>query len=86
MLFGMGIKWFYGDGNSSIGPLVSFDIVGHEIKHGLTENSAMLILENEPGALNEFFSDVFVVLIDWAARPSKAYWTLGEEVSSLFVH
>lgn len=77
-----GNKMIYGDGNASIGPLVSIDIVGHEITHGVTANSAMLLLEDEPGALNESFSDVFGVLIDWYARPQVANWTVGEEVSS----
>ena len=76
-----GKKMIYGDGNNNIGPLVSLDIVGHEITHGLTSNSAMLILEDESGALNESFSDLFGVLIDWYARPLNANWTLGEEVS-----
>ena len=77
-----GDKMIYGDGNSTTGPLVSIDIVGHEITHGLTANSAMLLLEDEPGALNESFSDIFGVLIDWYARPLVANWTVGEEVSS----
>ena len=77
-----GDKMIYGDGNSTTGPLVSIDIVGHEITHGLTSNTAMLLLENEPGALNESFSDIFGVLIDWYARPLVANWTVGEEVSS----
>jgi len=77
-----GDKMIYGDGNSTTGPLVSIDIVGHEITHGLTSNTAMLLLEDEPGALNESFSDIFGVLIDWYARPQVANWTVGEEVSS----
>lgn len=78
-----GSKMIFGDGNGNIGPLVSLDIIGHEITHGLTSNTAKLILENESGALNESFSDIFGVLIDFYARPEKANWTVAEEVSPL---
>ena len=78
-----GSKMIFGDGNEDIGPLVSLDIIGHEISHGLTSNTAKLILENESGALNESFSDIFGVLIDFYTRPDKANWTVAEEVSPL---
>ena len=39
----------------------SLDIVAHEYAHGVTETSADLIYEKEPGALNESFSDIFGV-------------------------
>ena len=76
-----GSKMIYGDGNGTIGPLVSLDVIGHEITHGLTSFSAKLLLENESGALNESFSDIFGVTIDWHTRPQKANWTLAEELS-----
>lgn len=40
------------------------DIVGHEITHGITSRTAALIYQNQPGQLNESFSDVFGELID----------------------
>lgn len=43
---------------------VSDDIVGHELAHGVTQYSADLIYQNQPGQLNESFSDVFGELID----------------------
>ena len=78
-----GSKMIFGDGDGKIGPLVSLDIIGHEITHGLTSNTAKLLLENESGALNESFSDIFGVLIDFYTRPEKANWTVAEEVSPL---
>jgi len=78
-----GTKMIFGDGDNKIGPLVSLDIIGHEITHGLTANTAKLLLENESGALNESFSDIFGVLIDFYTRPEKANWTLAEEVSPI---
>ncbi len=76
-----GTKMVFGDGDNNIGPLVSLDIIGHEITHGLTSNTAKLLLENESGALNESFSDIFGIIIDFYTRPEKANWTIAEEVS-----
>lgn len=43
---------------------VTDDIVGHELTHGVTSFSNGLIYQNQPGQLNESFSDVFGELID----------------------
>ena len=73
-----------GDGTNTKNPLVSLDIIGHEITHGLTANTAKLVSQNEPGALNESFSDIFGATIDWYARPNKANWKVGDEISSIY--
>lgn len=43
---------------------VTDDIVGHELTHGVTSNTANLIYQNQPGQLNEAMSDIFGELID----------------------
>jgi len=73
-----------GDGVNTKNPLVSLDIIGHEITHGLTSNTAKLVSQNESGALNESFSDIFGATIDWYARPDKANWKVGDEISPIF--
>lgn len=40
------------------------DIVGHELMHAVTVATADLIYQNQPGQLNESFSDVFGELVD----------------------
>ena len=40
------------------------DVVAHEMTHGLTQMTAGLIYQNQPGQLNESFSDVFGELVD----------------------
>ncbi len=37
----------------------NLEVVGHEFTHGVTNKTAELIYNNEPGALNESFSDIF---------------------------
>ena len=73
-----------GDGVNTKNPLVSLDIIGHEITHGVTSSTAKLVLQNESGALNESFSDIFGATIDWYARPDKANWKVGDEISSIY--
>ena len=68
-----GSRMTYGDGNISQGyqPLVSLDICGHEITHGVTTYSANLTYSKESGALNESFSDIFGECIENYARGSN---------------
>ncbi len=65
-----GSRMTYGDGDVSQGyrPLVSLDICGHEITHGVTEYSANLTYSYESGALNESFSDIFGECIENYAK------------------
>lgn len=43
---------------------VTDDIMAHEMTHGITQYTANLIYQNQPGQLNESFSDVFGELVD----------------------
>ena len=76
----------YGDGGGSSGanPLVCIDIVGHEITHGLTENTANLNYSGESGGLNESFSDIFGNCVEYYAKPGSFNWLLGNEIGVTF--
>ncbi|QEG23529.1 M4 family metallopeptidase [Mariniblastus fucicola] len=75
-----GSRMTYGDGDGvNYGPLVSLDIVGHEVAHGVTGNSAGLIYQNESGALNESFSDIFGEAIENFALGSND-WLMGDDI------
>lgn len=69
----------FGDGNSSYSPLTSLDVVSHEFTHGVTGNTAGLIYQNESGALNESFSDIFGAAVEFWATPEQADWLVGED-------
>jgi bacillolysin len=63
----------YGDGNVSYKPLAGgLDVAAHEMTHGVTQYSANLEYQNQSGALNESWSDVFGALVD------TLNWTMGE--------
>ncbi len=77
-----GSKMTYGDGNgTSFGPLVSLDVAGHEMSHGVTQNTANLTYSGESGGLNEATSDIFGTMVEFYAAnandPGDYY--IGEE-------
>ncbi|MBO9520269.1 MAG: M4 family metallopeptidase [Nocardioidaceae bacterium] len=64
-----GTKMTYGDGDGvSYGPLTSLDVAGHEMSHGVTENTAGLTYSGESGGLNESTSDIFGTLVEFFAN------------------
>ncbi|MDQ3019176.1 MAG: thrombospondin type 3 repeat-containing protein [Bacteroidota bacterium] len=44
--------------------MATLDIIAHEITHAVTNTTSNLVYSNQPGALNESYSDVFAMLID----------------------
>ncbi|KRE94648.1 peptidase [Nocardioides sp. Soil774] len=77
-----GTKMTYGDGDGvNYGPLVSLDVAGHEMSHGVTENTAGLTYSGESGGLNEATSDIFGTMVEFyaanAADPGD--YLIGEE-------
>ena len=77
-----GSRMTYGDGDGvNYGPLVSLDIVGHEIAHGVTEYTANLVYSYESGALNESFSDIFGESIENYATGTND-WLMGDQIGA----
>ncbi|MDQ0931092.1 Zn-dependent metalloprotease [Streptomyces turgidiscabies] len=73
----------YGDGDGSIfGPLVSLDVAGHEMTHGVTSSTAKLAYSGESGGLNEATSDIFGTLVEFNAANSAdpGDYLIGEKV------
>lgn len=60
-----GTKMVYGSGDSEYKPLsADLDVVGHEMTHGVVENTANLVYAGQSGALNEAVADYFGNAID----------------------
>lgn len=74
----------YGDGDETRTPLTTIDICAHEITHGLTSYTANLVYQNESGALNEAFSDIFGTVVEHYAAPDYFDWTIGEDIAYPF--
>ncbi len=80
-----GEQMVYGDGDGRVFLRFtrSLDVVAHEMCHGVIQYTSNLVYEDEPGALNESFCDVFGVMIrQWAKGESVdvASWLVGEEL------
>ena len=80
-----GRRMVYGDGDGIV--FTSFtsdiDIIGHELTHGVMENEANLNYENQAGAMNESFSDIFGIMIKQRFNNQdvkKSNWLIGERV------
>ncbi|MEJ7862642.1 MAG: M4 family metallopeptidase, partial [Pyrinomonadaceae bacterium] len=78
-----GTAMTYGDGDGTqFTPLVTLDICGHEMTHGVTERTANLTYSGESGALNESMSDVFGAMVELRARGGTITadtWKIGEQ-------
>lgn len=78
----------YGDG-SSMDILTSIDVCGHEIGHAVCTHTANLVYQNESGAMNEGFSDIWGACIEHygrtggltAPRPASV-WLIGEDLAA----
>ncbi|WP_328503255.1 M4 family metallopeptidase [Streptomyces sp. NBC_00457] len=73
----------YGDGDGTqLGPLVSLDVAGHEMSHGVTSATAALTYSGESGGLNEATSDIFGTLVEFYAGNAKdpGDWLIGEKI------
>ncbi|HEY8881613.1 MAG TPA: M4 family metallopeptidase [Roseateles sp.] len=73
----------YGDGDgTSIKPLVSLDVAGHEMSHGVTSRTANLTYSGESGGLNEGTSDIFGTMVEfYAANGTDAGdYLIGEKI------
>ncbi len=78
-----GQRMTYGDGQLSQGfrIMTALDVCGHEITHGVVENSANLG-SGEAGALNESFADIFGTCTEWFARPTQHDWIMGADITT----
>ena len=86
MLFGNGIPPNFSFGGQTVTYLAgALDIVAHELTHAVTTSSSNLIPSNEPGALNEAFSDIMGASAEFFFSAQNAYrqpadYVIGEDV------
>jgi Zn-dependent metalloprotease len=87
--FWNGQQMVYGDGDEDL-PIaqrlfnrftISMDVIGHELTHGVTQFEANLTYNQQSGALNESFSDVFGSLVKQyklGQTADQADWIIGQ--------
>ena len=81
-----GEQMVYGDGDNETFTdfTLSLDVIAHELTHGLIEHTADLAYENQSGALNESFADVFGAVIRQSVKgqdgSEQDHWKIGKEI------
>jgi bacillolysin len=69
----------YGSGGTYFKPLAGgLDVAGHEMTHGVIENTANLEYKSQSGAINESLADCFGALVE--NKTGANLWKLGEDV------
>ncbi len=58
----------------------AIDVVAHEMTHGITQAEAGLIFQNQSGALNEAFSDIFGEMAEARLKGGSPDWLKGASV------
>ena len=77
MVFGNGDETIFTDFTKDV------DVCAHELTHGVTQYTAGLIYTDQPGAMNEAFSDIFGSCVDQMVHKVDAgehNWLIGEQV------
>jgi Zn-dependent metalloprotease len=88
-----GKQMVYGDGDGDGTLFLSFtsayDVIAHELTHGVTQFTARLVYHDQPGALNEHISDAFGEMVKqfWLGQTSaQADWLIGKGLFGPTVH
>jgi len=78
-----GTQMTYGDGAGNAKPLTAIDIAGHEMSHGVTENTSNLNYSGDAGGLNEATSDIFGAAVEFYANNSSDVgdYLIGEKIN-----
>jgi Zn-dependent metalloprotease len=72
-----------GDGRTFVRFTKAVDVVAHELTHGVVAHTSNLDYEDESGALNEHFADVFGTLVkQWTKNQTvtQADWLIGDAI------
>lgn len=69
---------YFGDAAPYAGAL---DVVAHELTHGVIANSANLLYQNQSGALNEAFADIFAEMVEAKAN-GQPDWKIGSRLAA----
>lgn len=74
-----GQQMTFGDGANRFYPLVSLDVSAHEVSHGFTEQNSGLVYRDQPGGINEAFSDIAGEAAEFYMKGSND-WMVGADI------
>ena len=76
-----GASMHYGRRSSNNASVTAIDVTGHELTHGVTQNTSGLVYSNEPGAINESMSDIMGKSVQFWAKPNDINWQLSNDMN-----
>ena len=85
--FFTGQYMMYGSGDKAFYPLVSIDVIGHELSHGLVSGTANLEYKGHSGALNESYADIMGTMFEFYMYDKypnlngEKDWFIGEDLA-----
>ena len=86
-----GERMMFGDGDGRLftGFTSAVEVIGHELTHGVTQDTINLLYTGQPGALNESISDVFGSLVKQyklGQTADAADWLIGAGILGPALH
>lgn len=66
---------------SNPGGVTAIDVTGHELTHGVTQESSGLNYKNESGAINESMSDIFGKAVQFWSKPTDINWQISNDMN-----
>lgn len=71
---------FFKLSNGDPGGVTGIDVTGHELTHGVTQETCGLIYAYESGAMNESLSDIMGKSVQFVAKPDDIDWRLSNDI------
>jgi len=67
--------------NGDPGGVTAIDVAGHELTHGVTQETCNLVYAYESGAMNESLSDIMGKSVQFVAKPDDINWELSNDMN-----
>jgi len=67
--------------NTYPGGVTGIDVTGHELSHGVTQETSGLNYSKEPGAMNESMSDIMGKSVQFWSKPTDVNWLMSNDMN-----
>ncbi len=67
----------------SNGGVTGIDVCGHELTHGVTQETSNLVYSSQSGGINESLSDIMGKSVQFWSKPSDKSWLLSNDMNWL---
>ncbi|MBV9960688.1 MAG: M4 family metallopeptidase [Parafilimonas sp.] len=70
-----------GAGSATGNGVTGIDVTGHELTHGVTQNTSGLVYSGESGGMNESMSDIMGKSVQFFTKPTDIDWRLSNDMN-----